>query len=150
MKYTILNEDLYLRFLEAYREFYIDKFEKEPGDVFWSNFVKFVSVNLHNPNCLFLLAVDGKKVKGFVIMEEIFDFEGEKTAFIHHFYVSPKARGKNVGLNLLNIAKGWLKQKGFVKAMYYEDYGKEIFNRKKRLVEAIPKKILYQLNLQGE
>jgi len=145
MKYTALNEELFIRFLEAYKQFYIEQSGNEPDGVYWANFVAFVNINMKNPECLFLLAVEGKRVRGFVLAYPIPVFDGIKTVCVDPFYVFPEYRDKKIGLNLLNILDGWCKQKGYKRMMgSVKLENAKIWLRKTKLLTGKPKVLVLE------
>ncbi|HOM27151.1 MAG TPA: GNAT family N-acetyltransferase [bacterium] len=148
MRYTILTEYLYLRFLEAYRQFYFEVYKKLPSEEYWKNFIMFVSQNMHNDNYLFLLAVEGKKVRGFCIVAPVINFEEIPTAIVEPLYVFPKWRNQGIGKNLIAIIKGWLKKKGYKKVITTEEFNKNTFKRKQKLLGLKPVRVILEKELE--
>jgi len=147
MKFTILTDDLVIRYLEAYKRFYEETEHKDISSVFLDNYIKFVFNTYKNPDYLYLLAVEGKKIRGFLTAMPLFTLEGEKVGIVNHIYVFPQYRYKNIGKQLIELAISWGKNRGFDKAWIYDKYDKKTWLRKRKLLKFEPKFIVLERNL---
>lgn len=135
MKYALLNEELFIRFLEAYKRFYILETGQEPDNVYWKNFIQWLNMNIRNPECLFLLAVEGKKIRGFILGYPLPALDGVKTISVDPFYVFPEHRNKKIGLTLFQMFIGFCKRKGYQRIL-----GTIKFNENPKIIQWLRKK----------
>lgn len=75
----------------------------------------FFAGALREPAAVFIAENDGGRVCGFVelsIRADLPGFKGEQAGYVEGLYVSPEARGRNVGKTLLQVSRGWARQQG--------------------------------------
>jgi len=147
MKYTILTDELVIRYLEAFKKFYEETEGKPIPDTYLDNYIRFVFNTYKNPDYLYLLAVEGKRIRGFLTIIPIFTIEGEKNGIVSHIYVFPQYRYNNIGKQLIKIADIWCRDKKINKALIYDKYDKKIWFRKRKSLKFGPKFIVLERNL---
>jgi GNAT superfamily N-acetyltransferase len=150
MKYTILTDELVIRYLEAFKKFYEETEGKPIPDTYLDNYIRFVFNTYKNPDYLYLLAVEGKKIRGFLTATPLFTLEGEKVGIVNHIYVVLQYRYNNIGKQLIEIALSWAKEKGFNNLLVYDKYDKKIWFRKQKSLKLKPQFIVLVRNLQEE
>lgn len=144
LKYKLLDRDMFPKFVMAYKTFYNDTEKKEPDETFIQNWLVFTMTNMVNPDCLYLLAVTGKKIIGFLVMVTMPSLDGIKSVLADPLYILPEYRGQSdAAFKLNDTGKSWAKQKGYKKIYTFENEDDKTWSRKTHLMGfKIYKKIL--------
>lgn len=133
IKYSALTEEMIPRFCTAYRDFYVADAKSEMSDIHKINFLNFIMHNYANPDFLFLIACNGKKIAGFAVVAPMPSLDGVKTAVIEPLWVVPEYRNKGIGEQMVKLLEGWTNQKEIKACLTYEKPEGGVWSRKKHL-----------------
>ena len=142
IRYKLLDNEMFPRFIRAYKEFLCEKGETELSDIFFDNFIQLSIANMKNENSLYVLALRGKKVIGFIFGNTIPCIDGIKSLHIEAIYVVPEYRNTGIGKTLFDIAIAWMKKNNYKRLYAYEYPDETTWTRKNNMGFTLYRKLV--------
>lgn len=142
IRYKLLDNEAFPRFVRLYKEFVSEKNEGELSDTFFDGFIQMSIMNMKNNSSLYLLALRGKKVIGFIFGNTIPCLDNVKSMHIEALYVKPEYRNAGIGKTLFDVAIAWMKNNGYKRLYAYEYPNETTWTRKKNMGFTLYRKLI--------